>query len=211
MRRLTVIGIMFLLVLVTAFSGTVDKADAALYDSGLINLAIPDGDEDGILTGISVSDSFVISDVSVTLDIEHGWIGDLGVALMDPGGDFIWLIDDPTCMNANEPAARQGYTFTDNAAEFLPVGTHLDYITIPGGIYLPDDAKEVPITTFTSAFAGDNSLGDWQLYLVDVSPRDEGTLISWKLDLTPVPIPGAVWLLGSGLAGLVGLRRKFRN
>jgi hypothetical protein len=26
---------------------------------------------------------------------------------------------------------------------------------------------------------------------------------------TPVPIPGAVWLLGSGLLGLIGLRRKF--
>ncbi len=204
MRRLTVIGIMFLLVLVTAFSGTIDKADAALYDSGTINLAIPDADEAGIWTGISVPDSFVISDVSVTLDIEHGWIGDLGVALVVPGGPvegLIWLIDAET-NNANELAAGNRYTFTDNAAGFLPAG-----ITIPGGSYRPDDAKEAPITTF----AGDNSFGDWQLYLVDVSPADEGTLISWELSLTPVPIPGAIWLLGSGLAGLVGLRRKFRN
>jgi hypothetical protein len=29
--------------------------------------------------------------------------------------------------------------------------------------------------------------------------------------LTPVPIPAAVWLLGGGLIGLLGLRRKFRN
>jgi hypothetical protein len=28
---------------------------------------------------------------------------------------------------------------------------------------------------------------------------------------TVVPLPGAVWLLGSGLIGLVGLRRKFRE
>ena len=28
---------------------------------------------------------------------------------------------------------------------------------------------------------------------------------------TPTPIPGAVWLLGSGLAGLVGLRRRMRG
>jgi len=27
----------------------------------------------------------------------------------------------------------------------------------------------------------------------------------------PVPIPGAVWLLGSGLIGLVGLRRRFKG
>lgn len=28
------------------------------------------------------------------------------------------------------------------------------------------------------------------------------------IEIAPVPVPGAVWLLGSGLAGLVGLRRK---
>ena len=28
-------------------------------------------------------------------------------------------------------------------------------------------------------------------------------------DMPPVPIPGAVWLLGSGLIGILGVRRKF--
>jgi hypothetical protein len=27
----------------------------------------------------------------------------------------------------------------------------------------------------------------------------------------PVPVPGAVWLLGSGLVGIVGVRRKFKK
>ena len=31
------------------------------------------------------------------------------------------------------------------------------------------------------------------------------------LNSAPVPIPGAVWLLGSGLIGFVGFRSKFRN
>jgi hypothetical protein len=30
-------------------------------------------------------------------------------------------------------------------------------------------------------------------------------------DNAPVPLPGAVWLLGSGLLGLAGLRRKFKK
>ncbi|BDQ35479.1 hypothetical protein [Pseudodesulfovibrio portus] len=30
-----------------------------------------------------------------------------------------------------------------------------------------------------------------------------------NLTFSPTPIPGAIWLLGSGLVGLVGLRRKF--
>ena len=29
--------------------------------------------------------------------------------------------------------------------------------------------------------------------------------------MSEVPIPGAVWLLGSGLIGLVGIRRKLKN
>ena len=33
---------------------------------------------------------------------------------------------------------------------------------------------------------------------------------SWA-KFTPVPIPAAVWLLGGGLIGLVGLRRRFKN
>jgi len=30
-------------------------------------------------------------------------------------------------------------------------------------------------------------------------------------DVAPVPIPGAIWLLGSGLIGMVGMRKKIRN
>jgi hypothetical protein len=33
----------------------------------------------------------------------------------------------------------------------------------------------------------------------------------YTYEATSVPIPGAVWLLGSGLVGLVGMRRKFRK
>lgn len=38
----------------------------------------------------------------------------------------------------------------------------------------------------------------------------EGT-ITVVYDYTPVPIPGAAWLLGSGLIGLAGLRRRLRQ
>jgi len=42
------------------------------------------------------------------------------------------------------------------------------------------------------------------------------TQVTWgcmwdNLDTTPVPVPAAFWLLGSGLLGLVGLRKKFRT
>ncbi len=44
--------------------------------------------------------------------------------------------------------------------------------------------------------------GDFQLTFLSSNSND---------NFSPVPIPGAVWLLGSGLLGLVGLRKKFRK
>jgi len=43
---------------------------------------------------------------------------------------------------------------------------------------------------------------------------DESNDISFAsltTDAPPVPVPAAVWLLGSGLVGLIGLRKKFRG
>ncbi|MEW6267231.1 MAG: VPLPA-CTERM sorting domain-containing protein [Thermodesulfobacteriota bacterium] len=45
------------------------------------------------------------------------------------------------------------------------------------------------------------SSGDSKWFLMDDFTYNTGA---------PVPIPGAVWLLGSGLVGLVGLRRKLQ-
>ena len=35
--------------------------------------------------------------------------------------------------------------------------------------------------------------------------------LAFQLTSTPVPIPGAVWLLGSGIVGLIGLKRRMRK
>lgn len=36
----------------------------------------------------------------------------------------------------------------------------------------------------------------------------QGETEDYRINVAPVPIPGAVWLLGSGLLGLIGVRRK---
>jgi hypothetical protein len=54
-----------------------------------------------------------------------------------------------------------------------------------------------------TALTGGNGL---QAILTSVTGK-----ITAVYDFTPVPIPGAVWLLASGLVGLVGLRKRFQN
>jgi hypothetical protein len=48
---------------------------------------------------------------------------------------------------------------------------------------------------------------DWNTSLTTSGATSSGIYA----DFTVVPIPGAVWLLGGGLIGLLGIRRRFKN
>jgi hypothetical protein len=45
----------------------------------------------------------------------------------------------------------------------------------------------------------------------EVSVTGDHGLFFDDLSFTPIPIPGAVWLFGSGLIGLLGLRKRFKK
>ncbi len=53
-----------------------------------------------------------------------------------------------------------------------------------------------------------NESSDWEWYQTGTN-YPKGGVNGMFAVFSPVPIPGAVWLLGSGLIGLVGIRRKF--
>ena len=56
-------------------------------------------------------------------------------------------------------------------------------------------------------------INGWNFIQVLAEDHGGGTYFDMKLsaDVTPVPDPPTVWLLGSGLLGLVGIRKKFRK
>ena len=106
----------------------------------------------------------------------------------------------------------------NNNIEWFSTVEQWNTITSPW-IYYPDNQfpnnnygrnliryQDISITVLTTATSLDvNFIG-----ILNHSEDNE----SWAVssinihDNSPVPVPGAVWLLGSGLAGLVGLRRK---
>lgn len=49
--------------------------------------------------------------------------------------------------------------------------------------------------------------------VIDIYPNYDidPALFDLNFHISTVPIPGAIWLLGSGLIGLIGIRRKFKK
>jgi hypothetical protein len=76
-----------------------------------------------------------------------------------------------------------------------------------------DGTTGVWATFILSSIVGANNISNFAFRFVNVDLSAASTLTTdWVLvEGTAVPIPAAAWLLGTGLIGLVGLRRKFKR
>jgi hypothetical protein len=82
------------------------------------------------------------------------------------------------------------------------------YLSGPGGTFYSDEVASDGVDHF-KFFENKKKPGEYYIAVDDVLNGD-GDYNDMVVHAA-VPIPGAVWLLGSGLAGLVGIRRKFLN
>lgn len=96
------------------------------------------------------------------------------------------------------------YSNSDRIGKFAPP-THPHY----GEIYGRFNKQAVTPGWYHEAKLG----ADGALSLGMTGPRTDRLwyLGAWAVAPAPIPIPGAVWLLGSGLVGLVGLRKKYKK
>jgi hypothetical protein len=96
----------------------------------------------------------------------------------------------PETFNAPTLNDARVFTFTGSAlAPFVGAGV-LDFLFSANSYDTVGTLGDNPSWSMSTAYRGK----------VDV-----------EYDFTPVPIPGAVWLLASGLVGLVGLRKRFQK
>ena len=126
-------------------------------------LAIPDDDETGITSTITVpaSEAGVLAGVTVDLDIAHTYQGDLIVQLTGPDTYAVVLHD------------RSGGG-TDDI-----VGNYPETLEVAG----PGELDH---------FIGENNAGDWVLAITDNASIDTGTLNAWGLNfLIPSLVSGA--------------------
>lgn len=135
---------------------------------------------------ISVSDSYVITDVNVTVNISHTQNSDLDIYLISPAGTSIELSTD----NGGSGNHYNNVTFDDASTNTLPTGN-----TTLSGTYRPEGTL--------AGFNGENSNGNWTLSVTDDSFWNGGTINSITINLcyTPIPVGG---YLGPGGVGTVG-------
>ena len=106
----------------------------------------------------------------------------------------------------------QSYTVSFWLANFVP-GTTEE----PNGFHLSWGGSEI------FSLLNAPNLGGYTQYSFVAQATSSSTTLSMgfrndldyfildDVDVSPVPIPGAVWLLGSGIVGLIGLKRRMRK
>ncbi|MBI4557722.1 MAG: proprotein convertase P-domain-containing protein [Candidatus Hydrogenedentes bacterium] len=138
---------------------------ASIFESGTVDLAIPDNDPNGIASTIVVNEDLGITDVNVSVYLEHSFIGDLNVTLVSPSGTWVTLHD-----RTGAGGTVINETYDDEAGP------------PPGGNGRLAD------------FIGENARGEWTLYVSDNDVYDDvGTLHSWGLIFNTVTTPEDIW------------------
>ena len=166
---------------------------AALFAIGLSNagatqmtLASGDtpvviNDESSASSTITVTGSGRILDVNALVNITHTWDADLLLS------------------NQNGGSGSQNYTntlFDDSAYTAINAG----YAYAPyTGSFSPEQAL--------SAFIDMDVAGDWTFTATDLYAGDTGVIDNWSLIAT-VPEPASLALVGLGMMGLAGIRRR---
>ena len=185
-----------------------------------VNKVVPDGTANGLASGIVVGGlGGAIDKVTVTLDITGGFNGDLYAYLVGPNGGFAVLLNRVGVSGTSTFGygdAGFNITLDDTAAN----GDIHYYHTVlnPGvsqltGTWQPDGANINPQspsgafltagqTAMLSSFVGTDGNGQWELFVADLSPSGQSTLVGFGFTIMAVPEPSTWVLLGSGMAVL---------
>ena len=129
--------------------------------------------------------------------------GDVQAAINNPFGltdvDDIFATgtyDDSVLIAGSGDVSLSNITFTVGSATFSEADSLGSIIlTLSNNEFVGLDYSSVDFISITSSFVGDSN----QL---------AGSWIGSSLSVTPVPVPAAAWLFGSGLIGLAGLAKR---
>jgi len=142
------------------------------------NTSQPIGPNGGTVTNsiINMATSATVTDVNVTINLNHTWDSDLDIFLVGPTGTRVELSTDNGSLGDNYIDT----VFDDEATQPITAGT--PPFT---GSFQPEGSL--------SDFDGTDMQGDWTLEITDDTNGDGGTLNSWSLEICYDPSTGAIY------------------
>lgn len=145
------------------------------------------GPDDGALTTSVLTvpaSSGSITDVNLSIQLDHTWSGDLDISLTSPTGTVV-EVWDTSLSNSDFDGT---YVFDDEAA-----GTATAASTIAPGTYQS-------FLDALSSFDGEVADGTWTLNILDNAGGDAGNLYAWSLIFGLIPASDAT---GAALTGSI--------
>jgi subtilisin-like proprotein convertase family protein len=149
------------------------------YSSGNTAVAIPDNNPVGVDIPIIISDTGSITDVNVSVRLNHTFDGDLAMTLIAPDNTAIPLVTNRGGAGANFGTGTNDCSGTptvldDSAATAISAGA------VPfAGSFKPE--------SLLSILNGKNLAGTWKLHVVDSGPADTGTVGCFTLQIARHP------------------------
>lgn len=182
-----------------SLTNTVSAPTTVTFNATGMPLLVPDATPNGVWNSVTVSGipaGSVITDISLKMNMNHTFVGDLEINLLAPNGQNMNLIGEldngtgsngtdnftNTVISSTGTVALSGFaaprtgTFRADRLQFYgpstgPGGTGTGYQTVAG--------QNWPALQTTMN-------GTWSLGLSDWYTGDEGTLTSWSLSITYV-------------------------
>lgn len=146
-------------------TGSPTISNSVQYSSGDIEVAIPDGNLNGVKIPLVVLDRALVRDLDVRVSLIHPYVGDLALRLIAPSGRTVLL-------SSSNGLYGDNYTdtiFDDDAAVSITAGTPPF-----NGRFRPEE----PL----AGIHGESTYGTWYLWVQDIDPKDIGTVIAFGLD-----------------------------
>ena len=177
--------------------------------SGAISVIVPDGTgapATSSLTVAGVPAASTLSEIKVTLNMSHTWVGDMDINLVAPNNQILNLVGGLNGGTGSNGTAN----FTNTAFSSLGGATISGFAAPRTGTFAAEARAGYGPTGFIQTVTNWNGLaanaaatnGTWRLAMGDWGGGDVGTLTSWSIGVTyvvGVPSTPATW---SPIAGL---------
>lgn len=148
--------------------------------AGLVTVtptSIPDNDAAGVSETFTFpATSETIDDVTLDLEIDHTWVGDLVVTLESPAGTVITLIDRPGIPGTGFGCSGDDINVTLSDAAASPAESACSAPPAIGGTLSPNN----PL----AGFDGENPSGTWTLTVSDNAALSTGNFVAATLNVT---------------------------